>query len=135
MATPFKGAIPVLAVDDMDRALGFYRDVLGFTALQAPMDPGGYYLSGGDGCELLLYKSSFRRGETTALNLFVDDVHRVVEDLKGRGVQFEDLDLPGLKTVNGIVEQGPLQGAWFKDPEGNTLAISNDLRDELKRAA
>ena len=43
--------------------------------------------------------------------------------LRGKGVTFEDYDLPGLKTVNGIADLGDIRGAWFKDPEGNILSV------------
>jgi hypothetical protein len=46
-----------------------------------------------------------------------------VADLRGKGVTFEDYDLPGLRTVNGIAELGDIRGAWFKDPEGNILSV------------
>jgi hypothetical protein len=38
-------------------------------------------------------------------------------------VTFEDYDLPGLKTVDGIADLGGIKGAWFKDPEGNILSV------------
>ena len=53
------------------------------------------------------------------------DVEGDVAALKKKGVVFEDYDMPGLKTVNGIASVGPLKGAWFKDCEGNILSISN----------
>jgi hypothetical protein len=46
-----------------------------------------------------------------------------VADLRGKGVTFEEYDLPGVKTVNGIAELGGTRGAWFKDPEGNILSV------------
>jgi hypothetical protein len=46
-----------------------------------------------------------------------------VADMKGRGVKFEEYDLPGLKTINSIATLGSRRGAWFKDSEGNILAI------------
>ena len=39
---------------------------------------------------------------------------------------FEEYDMPGLKTVNGIAEIGGVKGAWFKDPDGNILAIDQE---------
>jgi hypothetical protein len=42
---------------------------------------------------------------------------------EGRAISFEEYDLPGLKTVNGIAELGGIKGAWFKDPEGNILSV------------
>jgi hypothetical protein len=40
-------------------------------------------------------------------------------------VVFEDVDQPGFKTVDGIATIGDLKGAWFKDTEGNILAVTN----------
>ena len=53
----------------------------------------------------------------------VQDIDATVAELRGKGVTFEDYDLPGLKTVNGIAELGGIRGAWFKDPEGNILSV------------
>jgi hypothetical protein len=54
----------------------------------------------------------------------VDDVVTEVAELKSRGVVFEEYDMPGIKTVNGIASGGGAKTAWFKDTEGNILAIS-----------
>jgi hypothetical protein len=62
----------------------------------------------------------------------VDDVESTVAELRARGVVFEEVDLPGLKTVNGIADIAghyPSKGrgeraAWFRDSEGNMLGIS-----------
>jgi catechol 2,3-dioxygenase-like lactoylglutathione lyase family enzyme len=53
----------------------------------------------------------------------VRDVEATVAELRGKGVTFEEYDLPGLKTVDGIAELGGVRGAWFKDPEGNILSV------------
>jgi hypothetical protein len=53
----------------------------------------------------------------------VRDVEAVVADLRSKGVTFEDYDLPGVKTADGIAELGGFRGAWFKDPEGNILSV------------
>ena len=45
--------------------------------------------------------------------------------MKAKGVKFEDIDMPGIKTVNGVAEFGPIKSAWFKDTEGNILGIAN----------
>ncbi len=49
-----------------------------------------------------------------------------VADLKSRGVTFEDYDYPTLKTVDGIAEIEGFRGAWFKDTEGNVLAVTEE---------
>jgi hypothetical protein len=59
----------------------------------------------------------------------VDDIEATVSELRSRGVVFEEYDLPGLKTIDGIAEiegQYPSKGsgergAWFRDSEGNML--------------
>jgi hypothetical protein len=71
-----------------------------------------------------LYPTEFAGTAQHTLGAFmVGDVEAAVADLRGRGVRFEDYDLPGLKTVNGIAELGGIKGAWFKDPEGNILSV------------
>ena len=53
----------------------------------------------------------------------VRDVEAMVADPRGKGVAFEDYDLPGVTTVNGIAELGNIRGVWIKDPEGNILSV------------
>jgi predicted enzyme related to lactoylglutathione lyase len=54
----------------------------------------------------------------------VEDIEAAVQALRERGVECEDYDLPGLRTVNGIAElPSGVKVAWFKDPEGNILGI------------
>jgi hypothetical protein len=50
-------------------------------------------------------------------------------DLRGRGVTFEEYDLPGLKSTDGVAEFGRLRGAWFKDSEGNILGVTEMRRE------
>jgi hypothetical protein len=51
-------------------------------------------------------------------------VEKVVQELRGRGVIFENYDLPNLKTLDGIATIEGFKAAWFKDSEGNVLAIA-----------
>jgi predicted enzyme related to lactoylglutathione lyase len=57
----------------------------------------------------------------------VADVEREVAELRARGVIFEEYDGPGLKTVNGIATGGGARAAWFKDTEGNILALIESI--------
>jgi hypothetical protein len=57
----------------------------------------------------------------------VDDVERVVAELRARGVEFESYDVPGQKSENGIVTAGGAKAAWFKDSEGNIMALIQSL--------
>jgi len=54
----------------------------------------------------------------------VDDVEAEVAELKARGVKFEEYKFPGLTMINNILTGGGAKTAWFKDTEGNILAIS-----------
>ena len=127
--------MPVLAVDDLDRAIIFYRDKLGLTVRRLEEDSSSALVETGESGRLLLYKSTFRRGETTAASFLVDDVEGVVRELRGRGVSLQEYDLPGLKTNNGVAVLGDLHTAWIKDSEGNIIAISNQLPEVMRRAA
>jgi len=127
--------MPVLAVDDLDRATTFYRDRLGFTVREDERMPDGAIVQIGANY-LLIYKTDFRRGENTVASFLVDDVKATVRELRDRGITFEEYDLPGLKTEDGVVSLGDFgQTAWFKDSEGNTIAVSTDIRKSLSKAA
>jgi hypothetical protein len=57
----------------------------------------------------------------------VDDIEREVAELKRRGVAFEEYDMPDMKVQDSIYTGGGARAAWFKDSEGNILAvIQND---------
>ena len=58
-----------------------------------------------------------------------------VRELRDKGVTFEEYDFPGLKTVNGIATMGELKTAWFRDSEGNILALSNEVAEVMRKAA
>jgi predicted enzyme related to lactoylglutathione lyase len=77
---------------------------------------------GGTGC--FLYPTP-NAGTSQASQAFwqVDDLEREVADLKARGVRFEEYDMPGLKTKDGIASGRGNKAAWFKDSEGNILAL------------
>ncbi len=134
MAITDSWVMPVIAVDDLDRAASFYRDRLGLSIKRMPEDPTGVMVEVGPGY-LYLYKSGYRRGETTTASFMVHDVEGTVDELRRRGVTFEEYDQPGLKTVDGVATMGDVKGAWFKDSEGNTIAITSDYTESMRRAA
>ena len=130
--------MPTLGVSDLERSIRFYRDTLGFTVRTLSEGGSGQQSAmveiGSQG-RLLLYPSTFQHGETTAAAILVDDIDGCVSDFRSRGVQFEEYDLPGLRTENGIATDGDLRTAWFKDPDGNILALSNETSETMRRAA
>jgi len=63
------------------------------------------------------------KSRATVAAFVVGDLDAVVASLRERSVVFEEYDLPGLKTENGIAAVGSVRAAWFKDPDGNILAV------------
>jgi predicted enzyme related to lactoylglutathione lyase len=117
-------AAAMLPAQDLDRAKAFYRDKLGLTPTQERDPMGGmlYELDGGTGFAVFL-SSGKSSGTYTQMALEVQDLDAAVKDLLARGLKFEEYDTPGLKTVNGIAEIAGTKVAWFKDSEGNLIAI------------
>jgi len=107
---------------DLERARRFYEGKIGLKPKDVAAGGVYYEFAGGTAC--FLYPSA-HAGTSKASQAFwdVDDVERVVRELEKRGVQFEDYDMPGLKTVNHILEDGDAKAAWFKDSEGNIMAL------------
>ena len=112
---------PVLPVEFIERAKAFYVDTLGLTVEFE--NEGGILLSAGGGTQVLLYPYGRTKAEHTTASFRVDDVEATVRELRGKGVVFEEYDLPGLKTVDGIAEAYGMKGAFFKDSEGNIISV------------
>ncbi|HEY5806075.1 MAG TPA: VOC family protein [Candidatus Saccharimonadales bacterium] len=117
-------AYAVIPVSDLQRARTFYSEKLGLEPKKEM--PGGLIYETGDSTEFLMYETeNAGTAKNTAMGWECDDVESEVEELRGRGVVFEEYDMPGIKTENGIATTDGQQAAWFKDSEGNILAISS----------
>jgi catechol 2,3-dioxygenase-like lactoylglutathione lyase family enzyme len=124
-----------LPAQDLDRARRFYAEKLGLE----PVDerPGGLLYRPASG-EFALYQSTGASpGTFTQMGFEVDDIEATVATLKERGVDFEQLDLPGMTTTNSIAEiEGNYaiknatgeRAAWFHDSEGNLLGVGQLTR-------
>ncbi|MGW0942367.1 VOC family protein [Streptomyces sp. NPDC002623] len=123
-----------LPAQDLERARRFYAERLGLH----PVDerPGGLLYRCG-GAEFVLFRSTgAATGAFTQMAFEVDDIEAAVAELRRRGVEFEDVDVPGFRTVGGIAEidgnypskgaRGE-RGAWFRDSEGNLLGVGQPL--------
>jgi len=112
---------------DITRARRFYEDKVGFKPGEEIAGGVVYKFADHTGC--FLYPTQ-NAGTSKASQAFwqVKDVEREVAELKKRGVEFEDYDEPGMKTENGILTAGGAKAAWFKDSEGNIMAIIEDVR-------
>src|SRR6266542_4886898 len=111
-----------IPANDVARARRFYEGKLGFRPKQETGGGVVYEFGGGTAC--FLYPTP-NAGTSKASQAFwsVADVDREIEALKARGVAFEDYDMPGEKSPSGAIAAGGAKAAWFKDSEGNILAI------------
>jgi catechol 2,3-dioxygenase-like lactoylglutathione lyase family enzyme len=113
--------VATIPARDIQSTRRFYEDTLGLTV--AFESPAGINYRCGDTL-LGLYPTQYAGTAQHTLGGFaVQDIEAEVADLRSRGVRFEEYDMPGLKTVNGIAELESERAAWFKDPEGNILSV------------
>lgn len=114
-----------LAVTDIDRAKRFFEGKLGLELLRGPQ-PGVLVFKAGRS-SLIVYASEFAgSNKATAATWMVDDVEGTVRRLKANGVTFEHYDFPGVRLHGDVHEMGDSKAAWFKDPDGNILAIVSE---------
>ncbi len=111
-----------LPAKDVARARAFYEKKLGFRPKEENAGGVTYEFADRTGC--FLYPTP-NAGTSKASQAFwvVHDIEREVADLEARGVKFEEYDLPGLKFEHGIANADGGKVAWFKDTEGNILAL------------
>jgi predicted enzyme related to lactoylglutathione lyase len=118
--------IPYIPVSDVPRARKFYEQTLGLKMKEE--NPEGVFYECGKGSVVFMYRSA-GAGSSKASVVFWDvaDLDAEVAELRSKGVKLEDYDMPGVKTVNGIATSSGNKAAWFKDPDGNILAMSQRL--------
>ena len=111
---------------DVGRARRFYEGKLGLAPKREIADGVVYEFANGTAC--FLYPTP-NAGTSKASQAFwqVENIEREVEELRKRGIVFEKYSLPGLRGDNGIYTGGGAKVAWFKDSEGNILALVQAL--------
>ena len=123
-----------LPAQDLKRARAFYADKLGLHPVEE-RDGGLRYVCAGG--EFALFESAGTpSGDHTQMGWEVEDIEATVTGLRSRGVVFEEYDIPGLQTIDGIADiEGNYpskgigeHGAWFRDSEGNLLGIGQPVR-------
>lgn len=121
-----KDAIATLGVKDLEVAREFYEGKLGLKPAGPDNEPGTLAYKTGSSA-ILVYESEFAgTNKATAVTWAVgEDVQGVVQALKAKGVVFEHYDFPGTTREGDIHVFGHLKNAWFKDPDGNIIAIVN----------
>lgn len=129
------GVATRLPAQDLARARRFYAERLGLEPVEER--PGGLRYEVGRGEFALFESAGAPSGEHTQMGWEVDDLEATIAELRARGLEFEEYDLPGLRTVDGIAEvvgNYPSKGgvgeraAWFRDGEGNMLGIGQAIR-------
>jgi catechol 2,3-dioxygenase-like lactoylglutathione lyase family enzyme len=123
-----------LPAQDLERARAFYSEKLGIEPVEER--EGGLRYECAGGVFALFASGGSAAGTHTQIAFEVDDIEAVVAELRTRGVVFEDVDVPGLRTVDGIADiEGNYpskgvgeRGAWFHDSEGNLLGIGQPVR-------
>ncbi|HET9394361.1 MAG TPA: VOC family protein [Candidatus Rubrimentiphilum sp.] len=118
-----KDAIATIAVKDLKTAAQFYGETLGLKNEGGDQTAAIMYTSGNT--KVLVYQSEFAgSNKATAANWTVGaDLKSVVEGLAKKGVKFEHYDMPGVTREGDIHTAGGQKIAWFKDPDGNILAL------------
>lgn len=111
----------VLLSRDLAETRAFYHGQLGLEILDESDDA----ITFRSGSTLLAVTRSTTgtADEQTQAGWYVDDLEAELSELRRRGVEIEEYDLPGLKTVEGIADIGFARAAWIVDPHGNALGI------------
>ena len=122
------GIVAIVPVSDVEAAIRFYGDTLGLELQERRDDlPENREAEFEAGHGTLLVYESVGAGKSrhTVAGFRVDDVDATVATLRERGVEFEDYNLPELKTEGGVAAVGDVRAAWCRDPDGNLLAIES----------
>ncbi len=119
--SPVSAVLPAM---DMARAKDFYQNKLGLKLMPMPMDDPMIFEAGDKTALVVYHRAEGTKAEHTVAGFNVSDVAATIKELGAKGVVFEDYDMPGLKTVDHIMDYGSAKSAWFKDTEGNIIAVN-----------
>jgi catechol 2,3-dioxygenase-like lactoylglutathione lyase family enzyme len=115
-------AIATVAVKNIETARKFYEGTLGLKQTRSD-EPGVQGYQSGN-ASVLVYQSQFAgSNQATAVTWAVPDLEGTIKDLKAKGVRFEHYDMPGVTRKGDVHGTGKTKAAWFKDPDGNILAL------------
>jgi catechol 2,3-dioxygenase-like lactoylglutathione lyase family enzyme len=116
-------ASAVICSTDLVRSQDFYENKVGFP-LSPETIPNHLLFETGDGTSLLVYgRPSSNKADHTQVRFWTGDIAADVHALVHRGIVFDELDMGTIKTVDHIATTPIGKSAWFKDPDGNTLAL------------
>ena len=117
-------ASAVLVSTDLERSRRFYEEKVGLT-LSPETIKNHLLFDCGDGTTLLVYgRPTGNLADHTQVRFWSTDLAQDVADLVAHGVEFEEYDFATFKTIDHVVTTpGIGRSAWFKDPDGNTVAV------------
>ena len=113
---------PMLLATDLGAAKEFYGDRIGLEVL-IESDDFLTFECGGDSRLVITRSSSGPNDPQTKVSWRVSDLAAELSELRTRGVRVEEIDEPGLKTVDGIADVGFALSAWLVDPDGNSIGL------------
>jgi len=113
--------VATIPVSDLERSKVFYGQTLGLEFLWE--NPASVRFRSGDHSQVSIFKRPSTVTEHTLAHFEVEDIEAAVRDLESKGVEFIDYTEGPLVTTNHIAQLGPARGAWFRDPDGNTLGL------------
>ena len=123
-----------IPVRDLEKARAWYADKLGLEP--AEERPGGLLYTFAKGEFALFESTGASSGTHTQMGWEVDDIEATVAELKRRGVEFDEYEMPGMNVEDGLVEvqaNYPSKGgrgeraAWFRDLDGNLFGLGQPL--------
>ena len=115
-----RNAFSSFAVNDLQKAKNFYSQTLGLKVNESEM---GLEIHPGDTDVFIYPKPNHTPASFTVLNFLVDDIDKAVDELKQKGVSFEQYEGEIKTNEKGIHHNGGPSIAWFKDPAGNILSV------------
>ncbi len=116
--------VTILPAVDLRRVKEFYTEKIGLK-ISEESPKGLVFESENGGPDFYIYKRGPTKADHTVAGFIVKDVEKEVKELKERGVVFEEYNTPETKTVNSIASKDKGKSAWFKDTEGNIIAIAS----------
>ncbi len=116
--------VTILPAVDLNRVKKFYTEKIGLKISKE--FPGGIFFENENGgYNLYIYKRGPTKADHTVASFIVEDIEKEVSELKENGVVFEEYDTPQTKTVNSIATVEGGRSSWFKDTEGNIIAVTS----------
>jgi catechol 2,3-dioxygenase-like lactoylglutathione lyase family enzyme len=122
-----KEAHTVLPASDLARVRAYYHDTFGFDPVEE--HEGMLMYRPMSGAAFDVYETpNAGTAKNTQMCFGTDDLDADMAMLRERGVVFEDYDVPGLKTVDGVAELDGERTAWFRDSEGNFICLGESAQ-------